>query len=167
MNNEELIWVEKEFAEKYKVLKSDKSKREERIKVFNEYMQTIKNASAREFKANFENLEEDVAIYTGLMLKVKQAFEKAKNEQLDASYKLWTKFEDEIPNINEKIAQITNTLEPLIEKTNKLNEQFSKIQTWNIEKLVESMEKIANLYGTEKEMFKFLVNNFKLKEERS
>ena len=162
MNNDrELIWVEKEFAEKYKLLDDKAEKRAEQIAMFEKYMETVKDQSKAEFKNNLQNLEEDVAIYTGLMLKVKQAFEKAKNEQLDASYKLWEKFDEEIPNIRQKTSQVISELNPLIGKLEEIDKLLSKIDTYNFERLITAIEKVNNLYGQNKEMFEFLIVNFK------
>src|SRR4030042_6696620 len=109
----ELIWVEKEFAEKYKILESDKNKNEERCKVLDEYIEKISESSRKDFKANLESLEEDAVIYTGLMLKVKQAFGKAKDTALEASYTIWEEYNKEQPNINKKIKDLCELLDPL------------------------------------------------------
>lgn len=160
MNDKELIWVEREFAEKYKVLESERSKNEERIKTLDEYIDKIKDESKRDFKSNLESLEEDVAIYTGLMLKVKQAFGKAKDEQLNASYDLWESFDKEIPNITKKINEILEKLNPLEEKINKINSISEKIRTWNIDRLSESIVKISSLYAQDDKLIKFLLENY-------
>ena len=121
MKDEELIWVDKEFALKYNVLKEDKTKREEQIKIFNEYMENIQLKTRQAFKVQFESLEEDAAIYKGLMLSVKQAFEAAKSEQLKASYDLWDKFDEDLPDIKDKTKKIIDYLNPLIDKLLKVN----------------------------------------------
>lgn len=161
MDDKELIWVEKEFAEKYKLLESDKNKNEERCKVFDEYIEKISKSSREDFKANLESLEEDAAIYTGLMLKVKQAFGKAKDTALEASYALWEEFDKEHPNINKKINDLCELLDPLEKKLNNINACLGKIQIYNIEKLVEAVRTLTNLCGTNKEMFDFLITHFK------
>lgn len=160
-DNQELIWVDKDIAERYKELQGDNSKREEQIKIINDYIEGVCNKSKMEFKANLESLDEDVAIYTGLMLKVKQAFEKAKNEQLTASYDLWDKFNEEIPNVTEKIKEITNTINPLREQLDEINSLIRKIDTYDMEKLTNAVKELSSLYGTNKEMIEFLVKNFK------
>ena len=157
----ELIWVEKEFAEKYKVLESDANKNAERIKAFEEYMLKVETQSKQEFKANFDSLEEDVAIYTGLMLKVKQAFEKAKSEQLEASYTIWTKFEEELPNTKDKVNRIVETIKPLEQKLESINQLLGKIKTYDLDKVISAIEKLSGLYGDQKKMVEFLVKNFK------
>ena len=70
----DLIWVEKDFAEKYKKMVDDESLNEQRIAALDEYIQTVKDSSKNEYKASLECLEEDLAIYKGLMLKTKQSF---------------------------------------------------------------------------------------------
>ena len=161
IDGKELIWVDKEFAEKFKQAETEQAKTGEKIKVFDEYLQSVQESARQEFEANLDILEEDAAIFSGLMLKVKQAFGKAKDEQLDASYKLWEKFENELPNIEEKIKQITDLVQPVEEKINTLNNLLSKIQTFNIENFVEAVGKISGMFGKDAKMIKFLVNNFK------
>ena len=164
-DGKELIWVDKEFAERHKLLDDDKTKKEEQVKIFNEYLEGIQKESQAEFKANFENLDEDVAIYKGLMLNVKQAFSKAKTEQLQASYALWEEFDKDMPNIEEKTTKIVEALNPLVEKLTQANDLLSKIQTWNFNSLIETLEKVANLYGNNKDMVEFLVNHYMPKQE--
>lgn len=156
MKDKELVWVEKEQAEKFNAITNDES----RYEAFEEYIKRLSDESRREFKANFENLEEDVAIYTGLMLKVKQSFEKAKNEQLNASYAMWDGFEKEIPSIRKKTEEIMLALEPVENKLKNINDLMGKVRTFELDRVIESIEKISNLYGTQKEMIDFLISNF-------
>ena len=156
MHKDELIWVSKEFAEKYNKLNSD----EERIKVFEEYYQQISEASKGDFKANLEGLEEDVAIYTGLMLKVKQAFEKAKTEQLTASYDLWEHFEKEIPSTQKKIDGLVNILNPLVTQLDEVNAKLNRIRTFDIERLNETLARFESLSEKGKRIFQFVLDHF-------
>lgn len=160
MDGKELIWVEKEFAERYKVLESDKSKNEQRCKALDEYISKVSESSRSDFKANLETLEEDVAIYTGLMLKVKQAFGKAKDEALEASYALWEEFDKERPVVSKKISDVCELLDPLEKKLNSINDSLGKIRTYDIDRLIESMQKLNGLYGESRKMFDFVVNHF-------
>lgn len=160
-DDKDVVWVEKEFAEKFKEMEKDSSKNEQRLKAFDDYMKTVSDRSRSEFKADLENLEEDVAIYKGLMLQVRQSFEKAKDEALGASYAIWENFEKEIPSVNKKVEEITNTLKPLIELTGNLNSELGKLQTWNIKEVVEVIRNLSSLCGKNKQMIDFLINNFK------
>ena len=161
--DKELIWVEKEFAKQHKELMSDKNRRDEQLKVFQEYIDGIKDSSVREFKANLESLEEDAAMYTGLMLKVKKTFEAAKNEQLTASYDLWENFEKQLPSTRDKIETITKLIQPLSEQVEHLNKELNKISTFDIERIAEAIRSLASLSGDKKDMIDFLIQNFKKK----
>lgn len=157
MENKEIVWVDSKLAERYKKIESD----ENRYKVFEEYLKTVAEESQRDFRANLEGLEEDVAIYTGLMLKVKQSFKKAKDEQLDASYELWEGFEKEIPSIQQKTAQIISTLNPLSKMLDEINSKLKSIDTYGIERMNETLRSFQNLSGKGSKIFEFIVNNFK------
>jgi len=164
MDGQELIWVDEDFAKKYKELKSDAGQRKEQIEALNGYIQTVTKESKEEFRSNLDCLDEDVAIYKGLMINVKQAFEKAKNEQLSASYELWERFDKEIPFVENKINSLIKSLDPLVKQLEKVNSLMGKIQTWNIDTVFESIRKISELYGKNKEMVQFLMENFKTEE---
>lgn len=157
----EIVWVEKGFAEKLKALENAQATREQQIEVFDEYIKKVCEESRREFKANLESLEEDIAIYTGLMLRVKQAFEKAKNEQITASYDLWEKFEKEIPSVREKTQKIIDTLKPLKDELKEIDGLIGKISTYNIDKFGQSIALLGSLHGKNKDMVEFLMLNFK------
>ncbi len=160
MDKDELIWVDKEFAEKWKALKTAQSTREQQEAVFNEYMNKVSEKVREDFKTSLDSLEEDAAMFTGLMLKVKKAFEKAKDEHLTASYDLWEKFENEIPPTKEKIDKIVNLLTPLEKQLNTINELLRKINTNDLNRFIESLALLSNTYGKNKEMVEFLVKHF-------
>jgi spore coat protein CotH len=161
MNGKELIWVEKEFAERYNKLEAKANQREEQIAIFEEYMKTVSEKSKDEFKANLEALEEDAAMYTGLMLKVKQTFEKAMSSSFDSAYTIWESYDKERSKAYKQVTDIVKVLEPLEEKLNTINKLAGKIETWNIDRLIHSLDALNNLTEKSENMFKFLVDNFK------
>ena len=165
MKEKELIWVSKEFAEKYKVLENDTSKRDEQEKMFNEYLESVKESVRCDFKANLESIEEEAAIFTGLLLKTRQAFEKAKNEHCEASYALWEGFDKERGSIKEKTTKLITELKPLKDELIEINELMGKIKTYEMDRVIETIDKLNGLYGNSKAMIKFLVNNFKPTQE--
>lgn len=158
--NQELVWVDKDFAAKINALTTKKATRDQQEKVFDEYMKGVTESIQRDFRASLEGLDEDATIFTGLMLKVKQAFEKAKNEHLVASEELWEKFEAEIPSTRDKVQKLVDILDPLTKKLTEINSLIGKINTWDINKLNESIALLASSYGKNKEMVEFLVTHF-------
>ena len=162
-DDKELIWVEKEFAEKYKAVESDANKNKERVKALNDYLATVSTKTRASFKGDLETLEEDAAIYKGLMLSVRQAFEKAKNEHMDATYKIWEDSEKELPSTEKKVAQFINKLKPLIVTLKEAESIIKSINTFQIDDFVKSVESFNRLHDNHKEMLGFLIENFKSK----
>jgi len=159
-DKDELIWVSKEFAERYKRITAANASAEEKNKVFDEYLESITKAVRDDFKESLATLEEDAAIFSGLMLKVKQAFGKAKDEHLTASYELWEKFEAEVPSTRAKTEKLIATLTPLKAELKEINELIGKISLYNVDHLTESISRLAGSHGRNKEMIEFLVKNF-------
>ena len=158
--DQELIWVDKDFAEKWKTLTAEKTTEEEREKVFDEYLNRVTEKTRTAFKCDLESIEEDAAIFKGLLLKTRQVFEKAKNEHLEAAYTLWEKFEEEIPSTQEKTDKILKILEPLVKQLNAINELLRKINTHDLDRFNKSLSVLSNAYGKNREMIEFLVKHF-------
>jgi archaellum component FlaC len=156
IDEKELIWVNKEFAEKYKSIGDE----QEQSRLFQEYMDKLSQQSKDDYNANLEAMQEDVAIYTGLMLTVKQAFGKAKDEALNSSYTLWKEYEKELPSVKKNIEQIVNLLNPLEVKLDTINDKLRKINTWDIDKVSSSIQKFSELSGKAETMLAFLVKHF-------
>jgi len=157
MEDKELIWVSKKFAEKFKGI----DKEEEKTKTLNEYLESVKFDVREEFRVNLENLQEDAAIFSGLMLQVKKTFEKIKQEHFTSSYELWEKFEKEIPSTQKKAEKIVAILEPITKELIKIDSLLISLRTFEMDHVFESVQKFISLYGEGKEMFEFLVKNFK------
>lgn len=157
---QELVWVDKEFAERLKKLETDKATREQQLKVFDEYITRVNDSIRRDFKSNLESIEEDAAIFTGLMLKTRQAFEKAKQEQLIGTEEIWEKFEKELPSMREKTQKVIDTLRPLKTQLAEINDMMGKIRTIDIERFIEVLSRLSTMHGQQREMFDFLMKNF-------
>jgi hypothetical protein len=134
-------------------LKSEKSKEIE-IKKYIEQ-------SKLSFRDELESLEDELVTYKHLMTTAKNKFKEAKETQLNASYSLWEKFEDELPKVREKINKITSEIEPLIKFSENLEKTLGRLQLYNLEKITNAVEKFSNLYGEEKKIFDFIVSNYK------
>lgn len=158
--DEELIYVDKEFAERFKEMKTKGAEREVQIQVLEDYMQTVSDSSKSDFKANLKCLEEDVAIYSGLMLHVKQAFGKAKDEALISSYAQWEEYEKDMPSLAKKTKAITDSLDPFLEKLKQINAQLEKIRTYNFDKIIETVGRFNSMSDESKKVMRFLFDNF-------
>ncbi len=161
-NDTELIWVPKEISERYNKIGDSNA----RMKMINEYLQTRNKTIQDEFKTSLESLEEDAVIYEGLILKVKKRFEQAKNESLNAFYACWEKYDADRTLLEKKINTACDVLDPLQKKIDIVNESLCKISTFGFDKLIETFQRFTGLYDKEKEMFEFLLKNYKPTEKK-
>jgi len=148
MKDKELILVDADFAKKYNSLESDT----EKIKQFEEFLSKLSVETKNEHIANLESMEEEVAIYRGAMLKAKQSWTAAKDEALSASYAIWEQFDKERPIVRNKVAAIVSDLQPLSDQVADLNSALSKLQIYNLEKLVDLLERFGHLDDRTKQM---------------
>ncbi len=152
----ELAWLPSSLVKKLKKL-DDKGEQE---KLILKYIEDSK----RDVQYSIEELEDGVIRYKGAMLKARKAFEDAKNEQLGANYAMWEKFDEELPNISDKVATIQKVVSPLQKQVEDLSETLEKIQTYRIEDLLKLIEKIGEHLSYDNntsKILKFLVKEYK------
>ena len=154
---EEHIWVDKDFAEKWKVLNSEKATREEQEKVFDEYCKKVASQVRKDFEINLESLEEDATMFKGLMIKVKKTFEETKNEYLEASEALWEKFEQEIPSVKKKVDQLTKLIDPLTKQLDAITQKFHTINTYHLKQMVELVQLVSGLNDKNKNILELIL----------
>lgn len=162
-NEKELIWVSKEFALKYKSLIEGNKKQEIINKELEEYMEKVKKDTRDEFRTSLETLEEDAAMYQGLMLKTKQTFTKLKDEALSSFYSLWEEYDKDQHTITKKINSLKDLLIPLKKDIDQINESLNKINNYPLEKMLELLAKYNNSPEESKNMMNFLFENYKMK----
>ena len=160
MSEKELIWVEKDFAEKYKKIESN----EEKIRLFESYMKNLTESVKDEYKNSIKVLDEESKIFAGMMLKTKKVFGEALQNALDSSYDVWEKFDKQRADIHKKAVTITDELEPMEDKLTNISNLISKINTYNFDRLYESVSKISSLDGKGLRMLEFLIENYKIPE---
>ena len=140
------------------------SKKDIQEKAFEKFISKIRENTRLEYEEQFKLMEEDAAMYKGLYLKVKRAFQEVLDEQASACYDLWERFEKEIPRVQEKVEFITSQIRTVTEECEMLDSLLNKINTYGLGEVLSAMRELSGLYGKNKEMFEFLVNNFQPKE---
>lgn len=152
--------MEKEYVYIPKVI-ADKIKGVEDITTIENAIKEYVEQNKKELQDYIEGMDEDMLYFRAMMIKARESFKKAKDEELSAYYSLWEKFDEDRIEIRKKVTAIKEELTPLILEITELKKLCQSVDTWGISNLVESVSKLKNLYGTEKQMFEFLVNNFK------
>jgi hypothetical protein len=162
MDDKELIWVPKEVADTYNKVTSDATQREQQQKIIDDYIQSLSEKSKKEYQENLSALDEEAAIFTGLNLRIKQSFEAALDAAKKANYDVWERFDSERTNISKKVSDMITFLKPLKGELSEISSILNKINTYSFDRLVETLLKVSNLQGENKEMFDFLIKNYKI-----
>lgn len=149
----DLVWLPKSLANKIKEVEDIKTIEKEILN----YVCEIKNS----LKLNTESMDEEIIQYRAYMIKARDAFKKAKDEELDAFYSLWETYDKDISKIKTQVNKAKEGLNPLLSELQTIKKEISTIDTWGFDKISESIQKVSSLYGENKEMFMFLVNNYK------
>lgn len=149
----DLVWLPISLAAKVKEADDVKAIEREILS----YVESTKNS----LQLDIESMDDSIIQYRACMIKAREAFKKAKDEELDAFTSLWETYDKDIKSVHSYVKEAKEVLKPLVLELQSTREEFSKIKTWEFEKLGEAIQKLATLYGTEKEMFTFLVQNFK------
>ena len=151
----ELIYVNEDFARKYESI----DEANEQVEALKEYMKSLKKDIRDEYKENLAVLKEDLIIYTGLNLQVRQSFEKAKNEAINASYKLWENYEKEKSDIEKKINKLNDSLLPLTEKLDSINSSLKKINTYQLKEILDIIKRFSRMNKQEQKVFELLLEH--------
>jgi len=161
MNNylseeKEIVWLPKSIASQIKDLNDKKMEEEIILKYIDESRSDIKHF--------LENLDDDLLQYRALMVKTRNAFKEAKEEQLQANYELWENFDKEMPSLQEKIDKVKKAIEPVSNQIKELNEALGNIRSYELKELLEVIKGISQYLGYDNnagKILKFLVKNYK------
>ena len=156
-----LIWVPKEFEERYKKVNDDN----ERIKILEEFLDKTRRDIKDEYESSLKAMEEDALAYEGLALKTKQRFTEVKDAAITTAYSVWENYDKEVTQIKKKVQDITATLKPLVDELKKIEELTTKVNVSGVEKLSRAVTTMNDLQGQNKEMFDFLIKNFKIETD--
>lgn len=122
------------------------------------------NESKNEIKANLASLDDDVIRYKGLMIKAKQAFKEAKDEEIKNSYEMWESLDKELPSLKEKVESMKQSLLPLQSTLKEINSGMEVLRTYQIKELLEIVKEISQELSYDSKtgkILKFLVANYK------
>jgi archaellum component FlaC len=156
----EIVWLPKKLAEQVKEV-TDEKRKELLILRFIE-------DSKIDLQASLESLDEDVVRYKGSMIRARKAFEEAKNEQLNANYELWKKFDAELPSVEAKVQTLTKKLHPLKKELEEIKELMNGIRDYDIKlllELVKNLHSYLNYDSDTSKILRFLFENYK-KEQK-
>lgn len=150
----EIVWLPAGLAKKVKDIQDVKYLEDEIVKYVEQ--------SKRNFKIEIESIDEDILQYRAFMIKAKNAFKEAKDEQLQASYDLWEKYEDDLTKIRDYVSTAKQAVTPLKQELDEIKRLMQEIDKYGIKDLLELIKEInSHYYGETANMLKFLFDNYK------
>ena len=155
--DKEIVWLPKKLADKVKGYQEEGKPYEN---IILQYLDESKN----EVKSNLETLDEDVLQYKALMVKAKNAFKEAKEEQLSQSYEIWEDFDKELVSVRSKVEEMKNTISPIKSEIEDIKKLLDGVSSWEIEKFLEVIKEVSNYLayeGDTAKILRFLFDNYK------
>lgn len=85
--------------------------------------------------------------------KVRDEYEKAVNEEVEKSEKVWEKCDNLIRESRPKVEKAKNEMNGLLNEIEKINKALDSVSIYKAEKLIELIEKFNNMPADEKQLF--------------
>jgi len=156
----DLVWLPVSLVKKIKDVQDSKG-------IENEIMSYIAETRL-DLKQQIESIDDDVLLYRAHMIKIRDAFKKAKNEELEACYQLWQDFDKELPKTRQFIKEAIDTIEPLKNEVNNLRTELDNlnktISAINIDRMLGFLTVLKDcntLINEDKKLLSFIINNYK------
>jgi len=122
-----------------------------------------------DLRISIESIDEDILLYRAHMIKARDAFKIAKNEELEGLYVLWEGFDKERCKLGNMVKQAKDTLDPLRKEIKQmafdiqdLNSAISNLDVGRMYNFFETLERCKEFIDKEKTMTKFLFDNYKV-----
>jgi hypothetical protein len=147
------LYVESDIANKFEAITNDDALNKEILS----YVDKTRN----ELKDYVQEMDENVLLFKAQMITARDAFKKAKQEELDAFYSIWEKYDEDIASHKIKVKQLQEGMKPLFEDFKSLQSLMNNCNVYAAERVFSLIEKFNNFDEKEKEMMKFFINNFK------
>jgi len=153
MSERELAWLPIELAKRVNNITE--------LEVLNNEMLSYVEQTKRELQTDIESIDEAIVLYRAHMIKARDAFKEAKDQEIASMYSLWEEYDKELTSLKSFVNEAKKTIEPIKEEVINLNKEMEKINSYGFENLINSINAFCQLYGEQKEMMEFLVKNFK------
>lgn len=125
--------------------------------IFKKYFEEVRS----EFKTDLESLDDETTRFKASLIKARCDFKQVKDEELQTFYNIWENFDIEIQKLRDKVAEVKEIMNPVKKEIEEINKVLTEIDIWRMNGVVDVVEKFRNLYGTEKKIMEFLINNYK------
>lgn len=160
MSDKELVWVDKEFADKIKNAEGVT----EQAKIVDEILLSKK----RNMENELQYLDENLLVFKSVCLNFRKELDKvadAENEKLNEiinrTCEIHGKVKAQSKEISKSFQPIDQTLYELSGKVEKINRQLDDIKTHKMDNFLSIVERVERMDEGSKKMLKFLMDEYK------
>lgn len=159
MSDKELVWVEKEFADKLKLA--------EGFKAQSEIVDEILSQKKLDMENELRHLEDDMLVFKSVCLNFRKELDKvadAEDEKLEQIINRTCEIHDKViaqsKEISKSFQPIDQTLHELSGKVEKINRQLDDINTHKMDNFLSIVERVEKMDEGSKKMLKFLMDRY-------
>lgn len=118
-----------------------------------------------DLKFQSESMDEAIIKYRANMLAFRDSFKKAKDEELEATYSLWEKYDEEIKSLKAKVNESVLALKPLTEILTQVSEGLYRLSrndaAESFNSIMNMVERYEALPEASKEVFGKFLDTYK------
>jgi archaellum component FlaC len=137
MEEKEYVYLDKRVAEKIKNLDSV----EHQLEVIGNILEERK----KDMRIDMENLDDDMLQFKAFSAKYRQELEKVYEEQQNKAYKLWEKYNEELPRVREALKPVIDEVNKLTDIVDALNKKLTAISSWEVKELSTLLDILQHL----------------------
>jgi hypothetical protein len=112
-------------------------------------------------RTQFSEMDESVLSYRAYLLKIREAFAAAQNENNDKHNAIWEEIGKGVPSLKEKVGAIMKELLPLQNDIQIISKAVDQVSTYKLENMLKIVKEVRNMSAEEVKMFTMLAENFK------
>ena len=117
--------------------------------------------SKLDMRASIEELDEAVILYRAKMIQARDAFKKAKEEELDANYTLWEEYEKDIKSTRQYVEAAKQEVAGLANEVEALNTLLYKFDVNRLNSFLHSLKQLQGFMSQEKDLAALVLNFYR------
>lgn len=156
MEEKEYVYLDKRVAEKIKNLDSV----EHQLEVIGNILEERK----KDIRLDMENLDDDMLQFKAFAVKYRKELEEVYKDQQDKAYKLWEKYNEELPRVREALKPVIDEVNKLTDIVDALNKKLTAISSWEVKELSTLLDILQHLSTKNASQIRKIVNILSEKE---
>jgi hypothetical protein len=96
-------------------------------------------------RIDMENLDDDMLQFKAFAVKYRKELEEVYKDQQDKAYKLWEKYNEELPRVREALKPVIDEVNKLTDIVDALNKKLTAISSWEVKELSTLLDILQHL----------------------